>query len=228
MSSPAVSFRHGHLHFGLPHHSHLQTAMARISVIRWSFYSHCLARCPQRYDISRFAAYCLTIDVIFNTAALVGYETITVFQSNPNVVQRFWYDHFMPYRVPKPGSLCAPHVFNVGDTFTTDNTIFAWSLQSIEKASAGASGVTYNGSVLNNCDVNGVYLTGDLRMWTVDYSVLISCRSSSGVFDVSGTTSFSISSLPGKLAPLLGYQRAVNAQTDGVNTRAIILDRVSV
>lgn len=134
----------------------------------------------------------------------------------------------MPYRVPKPGSLCASHVFNVGDTFTTENTIFAWSLQSIEKANAGASGVTYNGSVLNHCDVNGIYATGDLRMWTVDYSILISCRSGDGHFDVSATTSFSISSLPGTLAPLLGYQRAVNSQSDFGNSRAIILDRVWV
>ena len=42
-------------------------------------------------------------------------------------------------------------VFNVGDTFTTNYTIFAWSIQSIEKANAGASGISYNGNHLTDC-----------------------------------------------------------------------------
>ncbi|KDR78891.1 hypothetical protein GALMADRAFT_1277344 [Galerina marginata CBS 339.88] len=158
-------------------------------------------------------------------AALVGYETINVFQSDANVVQEFWYDRFMPYRVPKEGSLCDPHVFNVGDTFTTNYSTFAWSIQSIEKANAGISGVSYNGSVLNNCDVNGVYMSGDLRTWTIDYSVLVSCKNS-GAFDVSATTSFTMTSLPGKLAPLLGLQRSVNSESQIGDGRSIILDQV--
>jgi len=153
--------------------------------------------------------------------ALVGYETITIFSDNFNVTQSFWYDTFMPYRKPDPGKICDSHVFHVGDTFTTNYTIFAWSIQSIEKANAGASGVSYNGTHLTDCDVTWIYVTGDLRAWSIDFSVVMSCKGA-GLFDVSASTSFTISSLPGVLAPLLGFSRSMNSE-DG---RSIILDRL--
>lgn len=172
-----------------------------------------------------FVGACIAILLLtVLNVALVGYETITIFSADFNTTQSFWYDTFMPYRKPAPGAICDSHVFNVGDTFTTNYTIFAWSIQSIEKANAGASGVSYNGTQLTNCDVTWIYVSGDLRTWSIDFSVVMSCKDA-GMFDVSASTSFTISSLPGILAPLLGYSRSVNREAKG-DGRSIILDRL--
>ncbi|KIK10082.1 hypothetical protein K443DRAFT_78 [Laccaria amethystina LaAM-08-1] len=86
--------------------------------------------------------------------ALTGYETVTVFQSDFNATQSFWYDKYMPYRVPIPGTLCDPHVINVEDPFTTNYTFFEWAIESITGANAGNSGISYKGATLD-----------DLRGW---------------------------------------------------------------
>ena len=156
--------------------------------------------------------------------ALVGYETTTIFSGDFNITQSFWYDTLMPYQKPKPGELCDSHVFNVGDTFTTNYAIFAWSIQSIEKANAGTSGVSYNGTHLTDCDVTRMFINGDLRRWAIDFSVVISCKGA-GVFDVSSSTSFTMSSLPGILVPLPGISRSMTREAKG-DGRSIILDHL--
>ncbi|KAF8150752.1 hypothetical protein B0H34DRAFT_151036 [Crassisporium funariophilum] len=169
-----------------------------------------------------FVGACIAIVLLtVLNVALVGYETITVFQSDFNVTQSFWYDTFMPYRKPEPGTLCDTRVFNIGDAFATTYSVFEWKVQSIERPNAGISGVAYNGTTLTDCDVSAVYITGDLRTWSIDVSAVVSCKSN-GKFDISATTSFTLSSLPGTQAPLLGFSKSVNSNVgDG---RSIVID----
>ena len=81
----------------------------------------------------------------FFTAALTGYEyeTITVFQSDFNATpgQTSWFDQLLPFHEPKPGALCAGHVFNIEDPFTTNYSFFNWNVDSIIRPNAGQSGM---------------------------------------------------------------------------------------
>ena len=85
----------------------------------------------------------------FFTAALTGYEyeTITVFQSDFNATpgQTSWFDQLLPFHEPKPGALCACHVFNIGDPFTTNYSFFNWNVDSIIRPNAGQSGMLSSG-----------------------------------------------------------------------------------
>ncbi|KIK10074.1 hypothetical protein K443DRAFT_138215 [Laccaria amethystina LaAM-08-1] len=135
-----------------------------------------------------------TINVI-----LTGYETVTVFESDFNATQSFWYNKYMPYRVPTPGTLCDPHVFNAGDPFTTNYTFFEWTIESITGVNAGNSGISYEGDTLDDCDISTIYVNADLRTWSVAFTVVMQCQ-----HEISAKTSFIISELPGMQLPLLG------------------------
>lgn len=160
----------------------------------------------------------LVVIIVVNIA-LTGYETVTVFRSDYGTRQTHWYDRF---RTKDPAPLCDTRVFNVGDTLTTNYTLFAWTLESITVANAGTSGLAYNGSTLTDCDVSSLFMTGDLRSWTMNFVVLISC-SKNKEYDITATTRFSISSLPGSYSPLLGKARSLEAGGQG-DKRAIIID----
>ena len=69
--------------------------------------------------------------VFTETVALTGYETVTTFASDFNVSQSFWYDPFLPGGGAAPGTLCDPHVFNVGDSFVTNYTFYEWELVTV-------------------------------------------------------------------------------------------------
>jgi hypothetical protein len=162
--------------------------------------------------------------------ALTGYETIPVFLSDFNATQSHWFNRFLPTHAPEPGTLCDPHVFNLGDAFTTNYRLFEWKIESIRKANAGDSGVSYTGSTLEDCDVSALYVTGDIVTFTVDYTVIVTCKSKLG-FELDARTDFSISNMPGKYSPLLGVMRAsaidkagsFNVTTDGAG---VALDAV--
>jgi hypothetical protein len=121
------------------------------------------------------------------------------------VTQKLWYDRFFP-GVAKPGTLCDPHVFNVGDSFTTSYGIFQWTVEFIAKPNAGKSGIAYSGTTLENCDITALYLNGDMRTSTLDVAAVVSCHVQND-FDMNIRTSFSIDSLPGKHTALLGALR---------------------
>jgi hypothetical protein len=160
-----------------------------------------------------------------SAVALTGYETITAFEGDFNVTQTHWFDRWIPTGVHKAGTLCAPHVFNVGDSFTTNYTLFQWSIESVNKANAGNSGVSYQGSSLEGCDIISIYLNGDMHLLTIDVTVVVACRVT-GEFEVNAKTMFSMSSLPGKHSPLLGVLRsgesAISAPTG--DPRGAVLD----
>lgn len=160
----------------------------------------------------------LVIIIVVNVA-LTGYETVTVFRSDYRTRETHWYDNF---RTKEPAPLCDTHIFNVGDTLTTNYTLFAWTLGSITIPNAGDSGYASNGTTLTDCDISSLFITGDLKSWTVSFVVLISC-SKHQEFDITASTRFSISSLPGEYSPLLGMARSLEAGGQGDN-RAIIID----
>ena len=159
-----------------------------------------------------------SITHFFSTAALTGYETVTVFESDFNATQTpFWFDRIFPFHEPKPGTLCAGHVFNVGDPLTTNYSFFQWSIDSIILPNAGQSGVLYTGAPLIFCDVTTVYMDGSLLSWSMDFSVISSCVDSN-LFNVTARTSFSMGLLPGRYSPLLGVRLTKNGSEDIVGT----------
>ena len=138
--------------------------------------------------------------------------------------QSLWFNNYMPYRKTKPGTICDPHLFNVGDGFTTNYTIFEWTIQSIETPNAAGSGVSYNGSSLTSCDVRNVYLNADLQHYSIDLGILMSCRNDNH-FGVTASTSLTISSLPGLMSQMFGVAKAVNSnQTVLTDARPLILN----
>ena len=161
----------------------------------------------------------------FFTAALTGYETITVFESDFNATQTpFWFDRFLPFHEPKPGALCAGHVFNVGDPLKTNYSFFQWNIDSVIRPNAGLSGMLYSGAPLTFCDVTTVYMDGSLSSWSMDFSVISSCVDSD-LFNVTVRTSFSVGLLPGRYSPLLGIRLTNNGTEDIIGS---ILDGLFV
>ncbi|KAF8651461.1 hypothetical protein AX16_004760 [Volvariella volvacea WC 439] len=148
-------------------------------------------------------AFILFTFLIVLNVALTTYETVNIVQSDFNATQALWYDKYLSMRNAPPGILCEPHVFNIGDSFTTNYTLFQWTIESITKANAGLSGVSYQGGILEDCDITSLYINGDLRTFSVDYTAIMTCRVE-GVYEYSSRTSFSVTSLLGMYSPLLG------------------------
>jgi len=156
---------------------------------------------------------------------LTGYETVVTFQNDFNATDLHWFYKFMPFRIPKPGSLCDPHIFKVGDTFTTNYTFYEWTIDSVAKANAGDSAISYQGIPLTFCDVTSIYADGDIRSWNVDFTVIVTCTKD-GMFKVTARTTFSMGLLPGRYSPLLGTVRFLNDGTNDI--RGEILDGMYV
>ncbi|PPQ70048.1 hypothetical protein CVT26_013372 [Gymnopilus dilepis] len=163
--------------------------------------------------------------VVINIS-LTGYETVVTFQDSFNATDSHWFYRLMPFRRPKPGTLCDPHVFRIGDTFTTNYSYFQWTVDTITIPNAGSSAVSYKGTPLDTCDLAGVYLNGDLGSWTLDYTIVIACQQGKD-FAITAKTSFSVSWLPGHYSEILGLTRYLNEGTDGsVDVRGKILDNL--
>ncbi|KAK7055397.1 hypothetical protein R3P38DRAFT_1355361 [Favolaschia claudopus] len=170
---------------------------------------------PGKYFSTAAFAGAIVLLVFLTTinVVLTGYETITVFRSDYNVTQSFWYDKYMPSQVPKAGTLCDSRFFNLGDTFTTNNTLFKYNIDSIVNANAGDSGITYKGETLDHCDVTSIYLNADALQHTIDYTAVIECRTDE--YSFSARTDFSLSTLAGKYNRLLGVQRLQKNRQEG-------------
>ncbi|KAJ6484452.1 hypothetical protein C8R47DRAFT_1280653 [Mycena vitilis] len=162
---------------------------------------------------------------------LTGYETINVFKSDYNVTQSHWYHQYIPSLMAKPGTLCDSRVFNLGDTFTTNYTLFQYSISSVVSANAGDSGISYTGWTLEDCDITSLYVHGDVSSYTLDYTAIVECRNDA--YDFSARTDFSLSSLAGKYNQLLGVQRLRRNRQGGSlfnktrDARGVVLDAVT-
>ncbi|KAJ7477556.1 hypothetical protein FB451DRAFT_1032996 [Mycena latifolia] len=158
----------------------------------------------------------LVILTVLNVA-LVGYETITHFDSDFNVTQRLWYDRFIPFMAKsRPGALCDPSLWGLGDTFTTNYTMFQYSIALIDIANAGDSGFAYEGWTLDNCDITSLYVNADGKTLIIDYTALVTCKADAAQtlggndFQITVRTDWSLSFLAGKYVTLLGAQKASN------------------
>lgn len=161
-------------------------------------------------------------------AALTGYEMQTVFENDFNITQKHWFHRFAPARAPKPGTLCDPRVFNVGDTFVTNYTTFQWTIEAIGRSNAADTGIVYGGITLDGCDVTSVYLNGDMRTWTIDVTVIATCRVE-GEFEATARTAFSLTNLPGRYSPFQGQVQMYDANvTTPALERARAIDAMSV
>ena len=143
---------------------------------------------------------------------------MTRFKDDYKVSEKQWFDSFVPFR----RQVCDPHLFKLGDSFTTNYTFFEWSIESIIKPNAGKSGLFYTGSPLSSCDVSTIYVNGNLHTWTVDITVVVSCKTDDN-FPITAKTSLSRSFLPGQ------YQPPVRFDTEGVKDfRGGVLDTMYV
>jgi len=122
----------------------------------------------------------------------------------------------MPFR-SRP--LCDPHIFRVGDAFTTNYTYFEWNINSVVKANAGDSAISYKGIPLTFCDVTSVYITGELLLWNIDFTVIMTCEQAE-MFNMTAKTSFSMSFLPGRY---LGTVKLANNRLDGLYKNDILV-----
>jgi hypothetical protein len=142
------------------------------------------------------------------TVALVGYDTVSEFQSNFDVTQSFWFDAFVPayVRERKAGTLCNSRLFNVGESMVTNSSLFEWKVESVYKANAGGSGFSYTGETLDNCDVTQIEFFGDLRTWSIEGTVYMFCAPPTQEnasenpegWELAGAAKFGVSGLPAK------------------------------
>ncbi|KAJ3550649.1 hypothetical protein NMY22_g320 [Coprinellus aureogranulatus] len=153
----------------------------------------------------------LVVLTIVNVA-IVGYEPTTVFRSNFNDTQSFWFHKFSP--PPKPGTLCEPRILNEGDYLFTNMSIFEWKIIAITQPSAGKSSFAYNGTTLDSCDIDQINFHGELHTRTIQLAAYASCRGQDGVIVVS-ETSFTFSLLPGRQGRY--HRSAQYTATDPVN-----------
>ena len=136
--------------------------------------------------------------------ALTGYETITTFESDFNITQSFWYDRFLPGGGSRTGTLCDPHGFNIGDSLTTNYSIFQWDLVSVAKSNYSRGSLIYSGSTLESCDLSALYVNGGFQGYGSDFVAVVACQDVGG-FSLLIKTSFPMTNLTGKhSASLLG------------------------
>ncbi|KAF9532597.1 hypothetical protein CPB83DRAFT_629269 [Crepidotus variabilis] len=176
--------------------------------------------------VSYLGAFIAIVMLTLVNVALVGYETVNLFSEDYNISISHWYDTFMPYRKAKPGTLCEPHLLNIGDHFTTNYTVFEWVVQSVALSGipVGAlSGVPYTGNLLNDCDVNMIYMNGDMARYSVQFSVVVSCKDNDS--EVTAATSFTVSSLPGVMGDAFGVVSQSNSGALS-NARPIVLSQL--
>jgi hypothetical protein len=166
------------------------------------------------------------------TVALTGYETVTVLQSDFNDSRPSLFDRFRFGGRSKQGNLCHPFESNVGNTFTTNYSLFEWELVTVAKLNDSSRSLIYRGSTLETCDVVALYLDAQMQIRSADLTALITCHNLDG-FTLLAKTSFSVTLLSGKYSPpLLGatpeiFGLRTNMSTNGRLT-AVVLNRMSV
>ena len=166
--------------------------------------------------------------------ALTGYETVSIFKPDFNITQSFWSNRFRPsvFLGSKRGrpELCRPHDFSVGDSFTTNYSLFQWSLVAVTQLTDNTStSLVYKGSTLETCDVRALYMDAQLQTRSADLATLITCDNVNG-FELLAKTSFSVGLLSGKYSPPLLGAIPNTPGLDNVNakgrSRSVLLDRM--
>jgi hypothetical protein len=173
-----------------------------------------------------------------SSAALAGYETVTGFDSNFNITQDLWFHRFLPSYGPKPGTLCDPRLLSLGDTITTNSSLFQYTIASIDTANAGDSGFSYEGWTLENCDITSLFVNADANTFIIDFTALVSCQASAAQilqgnnYEITVRADWPMSTLSGQYASLLGVQKAIknrgtSASASTVDAFGKLLDAVT-
>ncbi|KAF7365968.1 hypothetical protein MVEN_00472400 [Mycena venus] len=172
---------------------------------------------PSKFSTAAFlGATVVVIFLVVINVALVGYNTVTQFSSDFNVTQHFWYDIFIPsIAQTTPGTLCDARLLQLGDTVTTNYTLFQYVVALIDQPNAGDAGLSYRGWTLENCDIAALFFNADGSTFSIDYTALVACRATDvqvaagNDFEITLRADWSQSLLQGKYTSLLGVQLAL-------------------
>ncbi|KDQ54229.1 hypothetical protein JAAARDRAFT_402709 [Jaapia argillacea MUCL 33604] len=127
--------------------------------------------------------------------AVTGYETVTVARSNKNVTQQMWWTPFIP-RSLRATMACDSHLLNVGDTFTTNNGMFQWSVTGVSNSDYDEpfpdAGFEYSARPMSFCapsrESNATSITADVTTAAVTAWLFFICDTGTGlVFEIQGT-----------------------------------------
>ncbi|KAF9522563.1 hypothetical protein CPB83DRAFT_864308 [Crepidotus variabilis] len=130
--------------------------------------------------ISHAGAFIILVLLTLINVALVGYETVNVFRNDFNFTQRLWYHNLIPYQNSEPGSLCEPHLFNIGDQLQTGSNSPAWTVFAVENTITNLTTASfpYSGNPLVDCDITRIRVNGSRN--NLDVGTLLEC------FDING------------------------------------------
>ncbi|KAF9527704.1 hypothetical protein CPB83DRAFT_855887 [Crepidotus variabilis] len=130
--------------------------------------------------VSYAGAVVVIILLTILNAALVGYETVNVVQSNFNFTQELWFHRFIPYGNPRSGSLCDPHLLAIGDQFKFLNGFLDWTVHSIInlKNNSTAAAIPYSGIALDRCEITSVaaYFGDSINMSNEEFHAVLECQ----------------------------------------------------
>ncbi|KDQ54241.1 hypothetical protein JAAARDRAFT_403059 [Jaapia argillacea MUCL 33604] len=145
-----------------------------------------------------FVASCIVFVLLtLLNAAVAGYETVTVARSDKNVTQQMWWTPVTP-RALRAKTTCDSYLLNVGDTFTTNASLFQWTLldaSSYEGAHIPEAGFQYSAEPMAFCSPSSQVsnVDVDINVATVATWTYFMCDTTSGVlFQIQGTWQWSI------------------------------------
>ncbi|KDQ54250.1 hypothetical protein JAAARDRAFT_38414 [Jaapia argillacea MUCL 33604] len=158
----------------------------------------------RRFGPIFFVASCIVLIVLtLLNAAVAGYETVTVARSDKNATQWMWWTPLIP-RALRETTTCDSYLLNMGATFTTNNSMFQWSVISVfhSENSDGTnpvpdSGFQYFAAPLS-CDSSGwderLVIEVDISIATVTTWTVFSCNTMNGLgFEIMGEWQWHIS-----------------------------------
>ncbi|KAJ6542214.1 hypothetical protein DFH09DRAFT_929023, partial [Mycena vulgaris] len=173
-------------------------------------------------------AFITIVFLIVINMAPQGYETVPAFNSDFNVTQTHWFDRFLPsVALTRPGTLCDPRLLALGKTITTNNSLFQYTIASIDAANAGDSGFSYEGWILDNCDITSVFVTGNAMAFSIDFTGFISYQADAAQiaqgnrYEITARADWSESTLPGQSGQLLGVQKATKNARMGADNKSL-------
>jgi hypothetical protein len=166
---------------------------------------------------------------LYSVAVLGGYETVPNFDSNFNVTQSHWFDKLLPRAAkPKPGTLCDPRLFGLGDAVMTNYTMFPYVVSVIDSANAGDAGFAYRGGTLDNCDITSLFVNGNTNTFMIDFTALVKCRADAAQieqknnFEITLRADWSESYLLGAQKTLRNFQAGASNRSS--DARASVLN----
>ncbi|KDQ10673.1 hypothetical protein BOTBODRAFT_487489 [Botryobasidium botryosum FD-172 SS1] len=123
---------------------------------------------PVAYTVGALAFIIL---IVLNTA-LTAYDTVITKTSDFNATQSHWYNRFSGPE--KPGTLCDSYNFTVGETFSTTNLLFEYTVLSV---GANQTTLPYSGTGLDSCDILNISIDADSLAYTGTAVAYFACKS---------------------------------------------------